>query len=530
MRVQRLLAVCLLLVAFLKAQSLAAPMEPLQADLCVFGGTSGGVAAAVHAARNGLKVILLEPGTHLGGMTSGGLGQTDIGNKGAIGGISREFYQRVGKHYQKEESWVFEPHMAERVFFQMINEAKVAIYFQQGVESIQKEDGRIVKLFTTGGKTIQAKIYIDTSYEGDLMARAGVSYTVGREANKTYNETLNGVRETTPKHQFVVPVDPYITPGDSASGVIPLIQTTPNLAAGEADKSVQAYNFRLVLTKRKENQRPIEPPPGYNPATYELLGRYLTVWAATENKPTLGQLMHIQMMPGGKTDINNNGGFSTDFIGANYDYPEADYARRDQIKKEHENYTRGFLHFLATDARVPVNIRNDMQSWGLTRDEFVDTHGWPHQLYVREARRMISDYVMTEHNCVQSIKLDDAIGLAAYTMDSHNCQRVIKNGKVENEGDVQVGGFPPYQIAYRSIVPKREECKNLLVPVALSASHIAYGSIRMEPVFMVLGHSAATAAKIAIENNSAVQEVNHQSLQKQLIKEKQVLEWTAPKH
>jgi hypothetical protein len=391
------------------------------------------------------------------------------------------------------------------------------------------------------GRAFRAKMFIDASYEGDLMARAGVKYTVGREANSVYDETLNGVRAQTPKHQFIVPVDPYVKPGDPGSGLLPFIQSGDGGAPGSGDKSVQAYNFRLVLTKDPANKRPLTAPKNYNPAKFELLARYLENWMNTATndstpgditgrstrRPTLQQLMHIQMMPGGKTDINNNGGFSTDFIGANSDYPDGDYATRARILQEHEDYTRGLLHFLATSPRVPEHIRNAMSEWGLTRDEFIDTGGWPHQLYIREARRMISDYVMTEKNCRESIQIEDAIGLAAYTMDSHNCQRLVKNGRAENEGDVQVAGFPPYPIAYRSLVPKQSECENLLVPVCLSASHIAYGSIRMEPVFMVLGHSTADAAAMAIDANVPVQKINVAALQKRLLAEKQILKWTA---
>ena len=500
--------------------------ERIEADICVYGGTAGGVAAAVQAARLGHQVVLLEFGRHLGGMTSGGLGQTDIGNKAAIGGIAREFYQRVGKFYGKEESWVFEPHVAERILFEMVNEAKVAVYFESRLKALFKEGAKIREIRMDDGRIIRARIFIDATYEGDLMAKTGVSFTTGREPNAQYGESLNGVRGVTPKHQFLVAVDPYREPGNEASGLLPLIQNAPAGAPGAGDAAVQAYNFRLVLTKNKGNQRPIAPPQNYDPARYELLARYLKAWAASTNRqPTLGQLMHIQMMPGGKTDINNNGGFSTDHIGANEEYPNGDYATRARIWKEHEDYTRGFLHFLATDARVPENIRREMQAWGLTRDEFMDSGGWPHQLYVREARRLVSDYVMTENNCRHSIQVPDAIGLAAYTMDSHNCRRIARQGRVENEGDVQAGGFPPYPIAYRSIVPKKSECENLLVPVCLSASHIAYGSIRMEPVFMVLGHSAAAAASAALEHNCAVQEVDVARLQERLQAGRQNLRW-----
>jgi hypothetical protein len=499
--------------------------ETIETDICVYGGTAGGVAAAVQAARSGKRAVLLEAGMHLGGMTSGGLGQTDIGNKAAIGGIAREFYQRVGRHYGKEESWVFEPHVAENVLFQMLNESRVPVYLSNAVIRVEKEGVAIRQIHFMGGRVVRARMYIDTSYEGDLMALAGVSYTVGREANSQYHETLNGVRAVTPKHQFLVPVDPYLKSGDPTSGLLPLIEEVSGAQHGEKDDSVQAYNFRLVLTQEEANKRPINLPANYDPKRFELLGRYLEAWVRSGKSISLGQFMHIQMMPGGKTDINNNGGFSTDYIGANFAYPNADYPTRAKIWKDHEDYTRGFLYFLATDQRVPEPVREEMQSWGLTRDEFLDTGGWPHQLYIREARRMVSTYVMTEHNCRGTALAPDSIGLAAYTMDSHNCQRVVRNGHAENEGDVQVGGFPPYPISYASLVPKMSECQNLFVPICLSATHIAYGSIRMEPVFMVLGHSAAVAASIAIDEGKTVQRLDIPKLQERLLKEKQVLQW-----
>ena len=499
--------------------------EVIESDICIYGGTAGGVVAGVEAARLGKHAVIAEFGYHLGGMTSGGLSQTDIGNKGAIGGISREFYRRMGAHYGKEEQWTLEPGVAEALFFQMVNEARIPVYFHQRLASVKKDGARIIEITMENGRVYRAKMFIDASYEGDLMAKAGVSYTTGREANSQYNETLNGIRPQTPKHQFLVPVDPYVRPGEPSSGLLPLIQPGDGGTPGAADHSIQAYNFRLCLTRDPANKLPIIPPAHYDPARFELLARYVEALVAAGKPPKLGELMHIQPMPNGKTDINNNGGFSTDFIGANYDYPEADYATRARIWQEHENYTRAFLHFLATSPRLPESLRNEMKSWGLSRDEFCDTGGWPHQLYVREARRMISDYVMTEHNCRESTKLPDAVGLAAYTMDSHNCQRLAKNGRAENEGDTQIGGFPPYPIAYRSIIPKATECENLLVPVCLSSTHIAYGSIRMEPVFMVLGQSAAAAASQAIDAQSPLAKIDIAKLQAQLLAEKQVLEW-----
>lgn len=502
----------------------AQPTKVIEADVCVYGGTSAGVVAAVQAARLGKTAVIAEFGRHLGGMSSGGLGATDFGNRGAIGGMSRKFYQRLGQHYGQPEAWTFEPHVAENVFAEMVKEANVPVYFQQRLASVKKKGARVVEIKMENGNVFRAKMFIDATYEGDLMAQANVSYTVGRESNAKYNETLNGIRDKTPKHRFIVPVDPYIKPGDSSSGLLPFIQPGDGGTPGEGDHRVQAYNFRLCLTQRPDNRKPIDPPEHYDPKRYELLARYLEALVASGKKPTLSDFTSIRMMPNGKTDLNNNGGFSTDHIGANYAYPEADYTTRAKIWKDHEHYTRGFFHFLATSPRVPETIRTEIQSWGLSKDEFVDTGGWPHQLYVREARRMISEYVMTEQNCRGTVTVDDSVGLGSYNMDSHNCQRIVKDGRVENEGDVQVP-VSPYPISYRSIVPKASECENLLVPVCLSVSHIAYGSIRMEPVFMVLGQSAATAAYFAIDDKTSVQKVNIKKLQARLVADKQILYW-----
>jgi hypothetical protein len=530
-------------------------VEVIKADICIYGGTAGGIAAAVQAARMGKTVVVAEFGNHIGGMTSGGLGATDIGNKAAIGGIAREFYHRVAQHYAREDAWpfqkrddflrakstrtppdlssadatlwTFEPHVAEDILFQMLNEAKMPIFLQQRLAQVKKEGMRIVEITMENGKIFRAKIFIDATYEGDLMAKAGVRYRIGREAYSDYGETLNGVRAVTPKHQFAVAVDPYVTPGAPGSGLLPFIQPVEAGKAGEGDRSIQAYNYRLCYTRNPANRLPHKQPPQYDPAKYELLARYLEALVAAGRKPKLEEFWNPIPMPNGKTDINNNGGFSTDFIGANYDYPEATYARREQIRHAHQNYTLGFVYFLATSPRVPENMRLEMQSWGPSKDEFVDSGGWPHQLYVREARRLVSDYVMTEHNCRGQTKADDAVGLGAYNMDSHNCRRIAKDGRVENEGDVQVGGFPPYPISYRAIVPKAAECENLLVPICLSATHIAYGSIRMEPVFMILGQSAATAAALSLDANCSLQKLNYQILRTCLLKGKQVLEWKA---
>lgn len=530
--------------------------EVIETDICVFGGSSAGIISAIQAKKLGKSVVIAEPGKYLGGLTTGGLGATDIGNKAAIGGLSREFYHRIAKHYAKDSSWTietrreyfgrrgssqaaasnleaadatmwtFEPKVARAVYDEWLKEANVRVLREQRLKSVKKEGARITEITTEDGNVYRARVFIDCTYEGDLMAKAGVSYHVGRESNATYGETLNGVRAQTPKHQFAVAVDPFVKPGDPSSGLLPFIQPGDGGKPGEGDKRVQAYNYRLCFTTNAANRGPVTPPPNYDAKQFELLGRYLDALVAAGQEPKLWQFWNPIWMPNQKTDINNNGGFSTDVIGANYDYPEADYATRERIAKEHENYIRGFLTFMATSPRVPENMRREMQQWGPCKDEFPETGGWPNQLYVREARRMISDYVMTEKNCRYQETINDSVGLAAYNMDSHNVQRIVKNGRVENEGDVQVPPMKPYPISYRSIVPKQSQCENLFVPVCMAASHIAYGSIRMEPVFMILAESATTAAAMAINENIPVQKVDYPKLRARLLADKQILDWT----
>jgi hypothetical protein len=512
-------------------------------DVVVYGGTAGGVVAAVQARTMGKTVVLIEPTEHLGGLTSGGLVATDIGNKDAIGGLAREFYHRVWKHYQDPKAWrqetsaayakkrrapssdtmwTFEPHVAEKIMDEWVAEHKIPVVRRERLElknGVKKDGTRIVSITMESGNTFGGRMFIDATYEGDLMAKAGVSYHVGREANSTYGETLNGVQtKRATKHQFLKPVDPYIMPGDPSSGLLPGVHGGSPGEEGAGDKRVQAYNFRICMTDVPENRIPFPKPEGYDQLRYELFLRYMQAGVFD----TFG---NNQLMPNRKTDTNNNGGFSSDNIGMNYDYPEKDYETRERIFKEHVTYHQGMLYFLVNDPRVPAKAREATAKWGLAKDEFVKTGGWPHQLYVREARRMISDYVMTEHNCRWTKVAEDSVGLGAYNMDSHNVQRYVKDGYARNEGDIQVGVAAPYAISYRSIVPKASECTNLYVPVCLSASHIAYGSIRMEPVFMVLGQSAATAASMAIEQEIDVQEVGYDKLKARLLVDGQVLEW-----
>jgi len=494
-------------------------------DVCVYGGTSAGVIAAYTAKMAGKTVLLIEPRQHLGGLSAGGLGQTDIGNKYAITGISRDFYRRIGQHYGKFEQWTFEPHVAENLFKQYVKRAGFAVWYNYELAEVQKKNGVIQKIKIKKAtaplavKEVSAKMFIDCTYEGDLMAKAGVSYTVGREANSQYNETWNGV-QLHDKHQFPDGIDPYKIQGDPSSGLLWGISPSALAPTGSGDKFLQAYNFRLCLTKNPANRIAIKRPARYDSTKYELLLRQIAVERPTQIN---WGVMHIADMPNQKTDINNKGAFSTDMIGENYDYAEADYATRRQIIKKHEDYTKGFLYFVGHDPRMPLHLREQMLKWGYPKDEYPDNGHFSHQIYVREARRMVGAYVMTQRNCEGQEKVTDGVGMAAYTMDSHNCQRILvpnpATGKmmVKNEGDVQVGGFPPYPISYRSLIPKRGECANLLVPVCLSATHIAYGSIRMEPVFMALAQSAAAAAVLAIDAQKTVQDIDVAKLQKMLI-------------
>lgn len=518
-----------------------------EADIVVYGGTSAGVVAAVQAAKMGKSVILVGPDRHLGGLSAGGLGYTDSGNTKAVGGLAREFYERVYRYYGREQAWrwqkmdefrnegqgsrsrvdaeqamwTFEPHVAEAIFTAWLAELQVPVYRNEWLDrkaGVVKQAGRIVSATMLSGRTFRAKAFIDATYEGDLMAAAGVSYHVGREANSVYGETWNGVQFEGIKHHrhcFLSPVSPYRVPGDPASGVLPYVSAEPPGKNGEGDRRVQAYCYRTCLTRHAANRVPFPKPAGYDPANYELLLRDLLTGRTDFFEK-------FDAIPNLKTDTNNHGAFSSDFIGMNYDYPEADYAKRREILRAHESYQKGYYYFVANDPRVPEAIRGEMAQWGLAADEFKDNGHWPHQIYVREARRMVGQHVMTEHDTLNKTAVADPVGMGSYTLDSHNCQRFITpDGFVQNEGDVGVHTKGPYKISYGSIVPKKSECQNLLVPVCLSSSHIAYGSIRMEPVFMILGQSAATAAAFALDGGTSVQDVPYPKLRERLLADKQ---------
>jgi hypothetical protein len=500
----------------------------------------------------GKSVIVVSPDRHLGGLSSGGLGFTDTGDKSVIGGLAREFYQRVWQHYQAPDAWnwepregfgnrgqgtpaidgdsrtmwIFEPHVAEQVFEDFVREHMVPVVRNEWLDraaGVTKAGTRISSIRTLSGRTYAGRMFLDATYEGDLMAAAGVGYHVGREGTGTYGERWNGVQTGVLHHRHhfgavAQPISPYVIPGDPASGVLPRISTAPPGAFGSADDKVQAYCFRMCLTDRVENRVPFPKPEEYDPAQYELLLRIFSAgWRETFQK--------FDRIPNRKTDTNNHGPFSTDNIGMNYDYPDASYDRRRAIIREHEHYQKGLLHFIATDPRVPREVQDEFRTWGLAGDEFVDNGHWPHQLYVREARRMVGAYVMTEHELLKARATPDPVGMGSYGIDSHNVQRYITpEGFVQNEGDIGVSTNGPYQIAYGSLVPQRVQAENLLVPVCVSSSHIAFGSIRMEPVFMVLGQSAAAAAALAIDAGVSVQDVPYALLRDRLRRDGQVLE------
>jgi len=525
-----------------------------QYDVVVYGGTSAGVIAAVQAKRMGKTVVIVGPDKHLGGLSSSGLGFTDTGDKAVIGGLAREFYHRVWRQYQRPDAWkwqkreeygnkgqgtpaidgenrtmwIFEPHVAERVFDDLVKEHQLAVHRDEWLDrekGVSKSGARIVSIRMLSGRTYTAKMFIDATYEGDLMAAAGVKYHVGREAQSTYGEKWNGVQTGVlhHRHHFGVlkkKISPYVVPDDPSSGVLPRISVEPPGEYGKADKRLQAYCYRYCVTDHPDNRMPFPKPDGYDAKQYELLLRvYEAGWREAFDK--------FDPIPNRKTDSNNHGPFSTDNIGFNYDYPEASYARRREILKEHETYQKGWLYFIANDPRVPKEVQTEMRRWGLPKDEFRENGGWPHQIYVREARRMIGSYVMTENELLKRRPTPDSVGMGSYTIDSHNVQRYITpDGGVQNEGDIGVPTAGPYEIAYGALVPERGQADNLLVPVCVSSSHIAFGSIRMEPVFMVLGQSAATAAALAIDAGVAVQDVPYSRLRERLLADGQVLAYT----
>lgn len=554
------------LFLFLFVFVINAKMLSKEYDVVVYGATSAGISAAIQCSRMHKTVLLIEPSHRIGGLTTGGLGATDIGSKIAIGGISKEFYQLIKKYYDQPKNWkwqdkadyresrniegedamwTFEPSVALNIYREMIAEEQIDLVYNKRLlrdGGVKKDDGRITHLKMESGEIYKGKMFIDATYEGDLMAASGVSYTIGRESNKLYGETLNGVQldkinttigkkisHNALHHNFINKVDPYIVKGDPASGLLPYISSESPGVDGEGDDKIQAYCFRMTLTDHPDNRIPFKKPDNYNELNYELLFRnYEAAEGPISEMYSYGDPLVPWIntpMPNRKTDTNNQKGFSTDFIGQNYAYPEATYEEREKIVEAHLNYQMGLMWTLAYHPRIPEEVRKVVSDWGVCKDEFIENENhWTQQLYIREARRMISDYVMTQRNCEGIEIADDPIAMAGYGMDSHHVQRYVDvNGYVQNEGNVEARGYPPYPVSYRSIVPRKSECTNLLVPVCISASHIAFGSLRMEPVFMVLGQSAAIAAAQAIDDKQDLQDINYRKLRETLLTYKQIL-------
>ncbi|WP_129780589.1 FAD-dependent oxidoreductase [Peristeroidobacter soli] len=501
-------------------------------DLVIYGCTPAGLTAAITAKSRGRSVALLCRDGHVGGMTTNGLGWADTGNHAAIGGMARRFYRDVKAHYEavgfkgvatsqsktegeEDAMWVFEPRVAEAIYLRWLKDAGIEPVFNAKLRlepsAVQKADQTIRSIEMLDGARYTGRMFVDATYEGDLMAMAGVTFTTGREANAVYGETYNGVQTAhSEQHNFELNIDPYVKPGDRSSGLVPLIEAGPPARDGTGDQRIQAYNFRLCMTQDPAIRAPLPKPADYDAWTYELLGRYLDAgWRHKFRK--------FDPIPNHKTDVNNYGGFSTDFIGGNYDYPTAGYERRQQIFDAHRSYQAGLLWFMQNDPRVPADVRASMADWGLCKDEFVDNGHWPREMYVREARRMVSEFVMTERHLEGQLPTPRSVGLGSYTMDSHNVQRYVNaDGFARNEGDIQIHLDRTYEISYDAIVPRAAEATNLFVPVALSASHIAYGSIRMEPVFMILGQSVGEAAVLAIEKGIRAQAVPYDTLASRL--------------
>ena len=548
----RLFTLCLLLGIFQVLCPFSGFAESIQRDIVVYGGTSAGVTAAIQAKKMGKSVILVSPDVHLGGLLSSGLGWMDSGKKETVGGLAREFYHRVWRHYQSVDSWrwqkkeefgnrgqgvpaidgekrtmwVFEPQVAENIFESWIQEFGLEVARNEWLDrekGVLVRNGAIQSITTLSGNQYEGKIFLDCTYEGDLMAAAGVSYFVGRESNDVYGEKINGVQAQLAKqHQFNHKIDPFVIEGKPSSGLLSRISHIPPGKDGSGDGKMQAYNFRLCLTQHEKNKVPFSKPEKYAPQEYELLLRTLIQGSSHMSGK-------FDPIPNAKTDTNSFGPFSTDNIGMNYRYPEASYEERSLIIEEHKTYQKGFFYFLGNDPRVPLEVREQMTKWGLAKDEFKDNEHWPHQIYVREARRMGSGFVMTELHARGKVETPQPIGMGSRNPESSHVQRYVttdRSGKsyVVNEGGVQVDSNAPYPISYQCIVPREEECGNLLVPVCVSSSHVAYASLRKESVLMILAQSAGAAACIAIDEGINVQQVSYEKLKLQLLEDEQVLE------
>ncbi|MFD0672583.1 FAD-dependent oxidoreductase [Cohnella sp. GCM10027633] len=496
--------------------------ERKQYDIVIYGGTAAGIAAAVQAGRMGKSVVVIEPSRRIGGLTSGGLGDTDVGMKEAVGGLSLTFYRQVARKYSQDGArWVFEPKVALEVLQDWVAAHGIEVAYEERLDlrdGVTKQGLDIVSIRMESGNVYRGKVFIDASYEGDLMGKSGVSYFVGRESNAQYGETLNGIRHGS-ENELPRGIDPYVVPGDPSSGLLQRVNPDPGGNHGDGDTKLQAYNFRMCLTNNPDNRLEIEKPEGYDEADYEILFRAI-------EQGQNAKFFKLNRVTSDKTDSNNNSGISTDYNGMNHSYAEADYRERERMHEAHRVYQQGYVWTIQNHPRVPEDIRAVYKPWGLPLDEFVETGHWTPQLYVRESRRLIGDYVVTEHEVRRDREVPDSIGMGSFAMDSHHTQYYVnEDGHVSTEGGFYVKLKAPYPISYRAILPQRAECTNLIVPVCVSATHAAYGSIRMEPVFMTLGQSAATAASLAIDADGIVQNVKYEQLHALLVQDQQVLYW-----
>ncbi|MEK3686852.1 FAD-dependent oxidoreductase [Paenibacillus sp. FSL R10-2736] len=490
-------------------------------DIVIYGGTAAGITAAVQAANMGKTVVVIEQGQRIGGLTSGGLGDTDVGMKQAVGGLALEFYRRIARKYNQDGArWLFEPKVALKVLQDLVAEHPIEVVCGDRLElqgGVARQGTTITSIRMESGNIYRGRMFIDATYEGDLMGKSGVSYTVGREPNSAYGETLNGIQPGDELNELPAGIDPYIIKGVPSSGLLPRVNATRGGGIGDGDNKLQAYNFRMCLTDNPGNRLEIGKPEGYNEADYEILFRAI-------EQGQRSRFFKLNRVTAEKTDSNNNSGISTDYNGMNHCYAEADYPAREAIWEAHRIYQQGYVWTLQNHPRVPEDIRAVYKPWGLPLDEFTDSGHWTPQLYIRESRRMIGDYVVTEHDVRLDNPVPDSIGMGSFAMDSHHTQNYVnEDGHVSTEGGFYVRLAAPYPISYRAVVPKRTECTNLIVPVCVSATHAAYGSIRMEPVFMILGQSAAAAAALALDADGIVQNVEVEKLHSILLQENQVL-------
>jgi hypothetical protein len=500
--------------------------------------------AAVAAADRGARVVLAEPGRHIGGMTSGGLGYTDVGDRRVIGGLSARFYADVAAHYGVGD-WHYagpEPHVAEAILTAWLERAGVVVVLGAGLAGLVVRDGVIEQVTLADGSRYGAGVFVDAGYEGDLMAAAGVRYRIGREDRTLHRETLAGRAEIAPgMHNFPVIVSPFADPdarypglpeAPVPGGLLPLIHDRPLAVVGSGDGGVMAYGYRVCLTTA-DDRIPIERRDGYDEAEFELARRYFAAMAAEGRELKAGRMVGLEPnLPGGKCDGNSLGPVSLNLLdGSNWAYPDGTRSEREAIRRRHLEYIHDLLYFLSTDPAAPAGVRRELQRWGLPADEFADTGGWPHQLYVREARRMTGEYVLTEHDLVRPRHpVPDAVAMGSYHIDIREVQRTWRwvwehptpIPQTVNEGYLSVP-VRPYPVPYRCLLPRREECANLLVPVCVSASHVAFASVRMEVQYQMLGAAAGVAAALAVRSGAAVHDVPVTDLQSHLAADGQVL-------